>query len=199
MLNNIMIMKRLNLLWVCVLMVVLLLSCEETSIPKPRGYLRAEMPEKKYQTFETKDFSFNILDACTYDINKNNESWIKLHYPQLDADILFTYFDKADIYKLSEETRKNALEHLIKADDIQTLPFAIPERQLYGTIYSIEGNTATSTVFQFNDSISQFIHGIVYFNTVPNYDSLKPSIFFIRRDIQNFIETFQWKHLADKN
>ena len=75
------------------------------------------------------------------------------------------------------------------------MPFAIPQKNLYGVVYSIEGNAASPVIFQFTDSISQFVHGALYFNSEPNADSLKPVVSYVRQDIEHIIETFEWKNL----
>lgn len=174
------------------LMVFGLFACKENYIPKKKAYFRLNTPEKKYKTISNKDFKLDILESSTFVVKKDDDSWTSIIYPSMKAVIYLTYFNSPDIERLSENARKSAYKHTIRADDIINLQFALPEKHIFGTIYSIEGNAATPVVFYLSDSISQFLHGTVYFNCPPNADSLKPVIHFIRKDIQHIIETFKW-------
>jgi gliding motility-associated lipoprotein GldD len=55
--------------------------------------------------------------------------------------------------------------------------------------------TEAASPFQFylTDSTKNFVRGALYFNTVPNNDSLAPVIDFLKQDIIHMIETFRWK------
>jgi len=174
------------------ILVIFMASCEESYIPKPRAYYRIALPEKEYQTLSTPQFSFEILKSSNFKIKQTDSSWTTVNYPPLNASLYLTFFKNTNIGKLSEDARKSAFKHAIKADDIITMPFAIPENRVFGVIYSIEGNAASPAVFQFTDSIDQFVHGVLYFNCEPNADSLQPSVNFVRQDIEHIIETFKW-------
>ena len=58
----------------------------------------------------------------------------------------------------------------------------------------IEGVEAASP-FQFylTDSVDHFVRGALYFNVVPNNDSLAPVIDYLKDDMRHMIETFEWK------
>ena len=175
-----------------VIITIGLFSCKENYIPKKRAFFRLETPKKEYRTISNQEYKFDILKSSRFIIKKDNKTWTSVLYPSLKASLYLTYFSNPDIEKLSEDARKSAYKHTIRADDIVNLQFAFPDKKLYGTIYSIEGNAATPVVFYFTDSISQFLHGTVYFNCAPNSDSLKPITHFIREDIQHIIESFEW-------
>ncbi len=168
--------------------------CEDPKIPKPRGYFRIPMPEKAYQTIEGPQYTVELLKSSKLEINPDDKNWSTIQYPQLKASIYLTYFKNKDLGTLAEDARQSAFKHSIKADDIIGMPFALPEHKVYGMIYSIEGNAASPAIFQITDSVDQFVHGALYFNCEPNADSLKPLIYFVRQDIQHFIETFRWSN-----
>ena len=173
-------------------------SCEESYIPKPRGYYRLALPKKEYKEVQAPQFSLEILKSCNFKIKESDSTWTTIDYPPLNASLYLTFFHNNDIAKLTEDARKSAYKHAIKADEIINMPFAIPEKHLYGMIYSIEGNAASPVIFQFTDSLSQFLHGAVYFNSEPNADSLKPVVAFVRQDIEHIIETFKWNATTEK-
>src|SRR4030042_2647426 len=88
-----------------------------------------------------------------------------------------------------EDIRTLAYKHIIKADDIIDRPFYVPDRHVYGIMYDIRGNTASSLSFFATDSIHNFISGSLYFSVPPNIDSLAPAISFFKEDIMHLIET----------
>lgn len=183
----------MNKILTILILLFLITACEESYIPKPRGYYRIALPQKSYTQAEAPNYKFEILESSNISIKKGNNSWVTVNYPQLKAALYLTYYHDTNIEKLTEDARKSAYKHAIRADDIVNMPFAIPDKNLYGVVYSIEGNAATPVIFQFTDSISQFVHGAMYFNAESNADSLKPVTAFIRRDIEHIIETFEWK------
>ena len=79
-----------------------------------------------------------------------------------------------------EESRKFAYDHTIKADAINEKIYINPSQKVYGTIYYIQGNAASSIQFFLTDSTKHFLRGALYFNETPNIDSLQPVIDFIR-------------------
>jgi hypothetical protein len=42
------------------------------------------------------------------------------------------------------------------------------------------------------------MRGALYFNVVPNIDSLKVVVDFLRKDIVHMIKTFEWKGIETK-
>ncbi len=98
-----------------------------------------------------------------------------------------------DLTYYSEDVRKIVYKHIVKADDIIEAPVYLPESDVYGFIYSIEGNTASSVNFYITDSVSGFLNGSLYFNVQPNIDSLAPSIKFFKKDIIHLINSFEWE------
>jgi len=85
-------------------------------------------------------------------------------------------------------------KHAPKALGIRESVVIDDERRVYGMVYGIEGRDAASP-FQFylTDSTDHFIRGSLYFNVVPNNDSLEPVIEFIIQDIDEMIKTLSWK------
>ena len=43
------------------------------------------------------------------------------------------------------------------------------------------------------DGTRNFVRGALYFNFLPNNDSMQPVIDYIREDIDQMINTFEWK------
>jgi gliding motility-associated lipoprotein GldD len=65
---------------------------------------------------------------------------------------------------------------------------------VFGLVYEISGSDAASTYqFYLTDSTKNFVRGALYFDLVPNNDSLAPVIDFLKKDVEHMITTFRWK------
>jgi gliding motility-associated lipoprotein GldD len=81
----------------------------------------------------------------------------------------------------------------VKASDIQERLIINDSVNVYGLVYFLEGNAASSLQFYLTDSTNHFVRGALYFDAKPNPDSLAPVQNFIQEDILNMIESFRWK------
>ena len=174
------------------------LSCKKNYTPKPRGYFRIDLPEKEYQKYETNcpySFNYPIYATINPDIrNENERCWINIDFNSIGGRLHISYKDVNDnLSQILEDSRKLAYKHSIKADAIHEQVFIKPERKVYGILYEIEGNAASSVQFFLTDSTKHYLRGALYFNAEPNKDSLAPIIKFIKDDIIVLIESFEWK------
>lgn len=181
------------------LITIFFAACESDNYtPKPTGYFRIELPKKLYQK-ATIDcpFEFEIPNYATITTNKNHPDkpcWFDINFTDLNASIYMSYKPvNNNINDYLEDSRTLAFKHTVKAFDIEQNTISFPERNVYGLVYEIEGNTASSYQFHLTDSTNHFIRGSLYFNNVPNQDSIAPVLEFIKKDVQHFIETFEWK------
>lgn len=187
--------------WISSLIIISLLvivSCKQAPTPKPRGYFRIDFPEKQYQVYDsTCPFSFeypaygriekvniNIVEPC----------WFNISFPEFHAKIHVTYKELDNNLALHiEDIRTLVYKHIVKADDIVEHLVMGPEAGVYGIIYSLKGNTASSTTFFVTDSTNHFLSGSLYFSSIPNKDSLAPAIQFFQEDIVHLTKTLTWK------
>lgn len=103
----------------------------------------------------------------------------------------FTHLDS--LAKLINISNDKVDGHKIKADKILDQNFINTKDKVYGTFFTIKGNVATNFQFYLTDSISQFVRGEVMFNFAPNYDSLRPTLDYLREDLDQFVSSFKWK------
>ncbi|MDA3954836.1 MAG: gliding motility lipoprotein GldD [Bacteroidales bacterium] len=193
--------KRSILTYLCVFVIlglIILSGCKKKYTPKPRGYFRIDLPEKKYQKL-IGDFPF-VFDYSQFALIKNDSStssgkyWINIEYPEINGKIHISYLEiKNNLNQILEDTRKLAYKHSIKADAINERMFIKPEKKVYGILYEIQGNAASSMQFFLTDSINHYLRGALYFNVEPNKDSLAPILNFVKADITFLIESFEWK------
>lgn len=192
--------KRLALTALCVCALAFA-ACEHHYMPKPRGYFRIDFPEKKYvmlDTIERYSFEYPVYAEITNDMNSPWErNWINVEFRSFRGTLFISHKDEYVKDSLSvylNDTYMMMSKHLSKANGVFDSLIYNPEKRVYGLLYSIEGRGVASPVqFYLTDSTDNFVRGALYFNMIPNNDSLAPVIAFIRGDINHMIETFEWK------
>lgn len=183
-----------------IVMIIMTFSagCRESYTPKPESYFRIDFPEKEYIYYKSEcNYSFDcpVYGKITpYQGQGDEPCWINIEFPGYKGKIHITYKTlHNDLNTHVEDIRTLAYKHSIKADDILEETFSFPEREVYGMIYDIKGNTASSMSFFVTDSTDNFLSGSLYFSVIPNKDSLAPVIGFFTEDIRHMIETFHWE------
>lgn len=172
-------------------------ACEgkKNYVPKPSTYLELNLPERSYDLF---------FDSCGYSFNKPSYFNVKnvngqpcnrdvdlsslngtLHLSRIDLDTSLAVYVNYAIDKVEE--------HKVKATAIYDSTFIRNDDRVFGTFFELQGNVASPFQFYLTDSTSRFISGVVYFNTRPNYDSIKPSLDFLKKDIFELMNTLEWK------
>ena len=188
-----------NILFVLSFLFLLLaLSCKKEYIPKPRGYFRIGFPEKAYIKIDSVAlpyrFEIPVYSKIVADDERMAEPyWVNLKIPQHKAEVHLSYKTvDNNLLKLTEDARTLAYKHSIKADAIDERVFINSEKKIYGTIYLIDGNSASPLQFYITDSTKHFLRGALYISEVPNIDSIRPVIQFLTPDVIHLIETTEW-------
>ncbi|MEI6047744.1 MAG: gliding motility lipoprotein GldD [Bacteroidota bacterium] len=180
-------------------------GCRDVSVPKPKGHFRIDLPERQYLLFNDQpakisnmplSFEYPAYGQLSFQVENSTKSgWFNIEFPTYRAKIYLTYKDvKNDLDSLLEQTYKiNVKYHITKADAINEQVINNREDKIYGILYDLKGNTASSVQFYVTDSIHHYLRGSLYFSAEPNSDSLAPVIEFFREDIIHLIETLKWK------
>ncbi len=174
-------------------------SCRQDYAPKPRGYFRIDLPEKEYVRFDSVypySFEYPVYARIVPDTRSSSEPyWLNIDYPQFQGRLHISYKPvRGNLIEYLEDARTFVVKHIPKADAINDSLIYRPEDHVYGLIYYIGGaNAASPCQFFVTDSASHFLRGALYFNTVPNNDSLAPVIGLVQSDIRHMIATFRWK------
>jgi gliding motility-associated lipoprotein GldD len=185
---------------------VFLLSCDDDETvysPKPRGYPRIIFPEKQYRLFDTTcsyKFEVPVYTKISADRYKNAEPcWYNIEFPAFRATVHLSYKNvNNDITKYIDDSHNFANKHQVKATGLDETVVLRDSARVYGLLFDISGNTASSVQFYLTDSTKHFLRGSLYFNCVPNIDSLKIVVDFIRQDILHLINTAQWKNAPEE-
>lgn len=177
--------------------------------PKPRGYFRIIFPEKAYQQYNSQypfTFVYPKYAVIEKDTNvaperkdkklANMKYLLNMQFPQFNGTLHLSYesiTSKKVFDQLTEDARKFAFNHAVKATAIDQAIIHNPERKVYGVYYSIDGNAASSIQFFITDSVKNYMRGALYFNSTPRLDSIQPVLKFVKKDIDTMIKTFKWK------
>lgn len=148
--NQPLISKRI-LLSIC-LMTIISIGCQRNYTPKPRGYFRISLPEKEYQSFDTTfpyKFDYPTYAKIANDSSNNAEAyWVNLEFPQFNGKVHMSYKTiHNNLFELLEDSRSLAYKHTIKADAINEKLFFDETKNVFGILYNIEGDAASSVQF----------------------------------------------------
>ncbi len=173
---------------------ITLISCFENNLPKPKAYLNLEYSSPQYH---------EVLNSCgfKYQINKEailenheEECWDNIKYPKMKATIYLSYF-KVDnnINSLIDDAYQMPMKHVNRAIEIPEKIYFDQKNKIFGSLFRVEGNTASQLQFFLTDSIRNFLVGSLYFYSKPNYDSLMPAARYIEDDMLHLMETLKWE------
>jgi gliding motility-associated lipoprotein GldD len=174
-------------------------SGDETVTHNPRGYFRIDLPEKKYVQYQNDSFpySFQYPSYATIEPYKgkiNEKYFLNINFNKLKAKLHLSYKTvNNNLPQFLEESRGMAMQHQVKASALKENLVINLNSKVYGLIYELGGNTASSLQFYITDSTKNFMRGALYFFAHPNADSVAPVYDFIRTDIYHIIETFKWE------
>jgi gliding motility-associated lipoprotein GldD len=174
-------------------------ACEDDSTPRPKGYLRIALPEKKYRLYDS--LCPYTFDLPVYAQLRNSTSqmaepcWADIVYSSLHGTLHLSYKKvEGNLPKLLDDTRKLTNKHIPKASAIRKRIIENKEKRVYGLFIEIDGSGVASPVqFYLTDSTKHFVRGALYFNASPNADSLAPVIEFVKQDLDQMVKSFSWK------
>lgn len=191
-------MKKLNSILSLLVALLFIAGCTETYSPKPKGYVRIDLPEHSYLSFDSTfpySFEYPVYTNLSPDpFSPDEPYWLNIDYPQFRGHIHLSYKEiDGNLPEYLEDSRRFVMKHIPKASSINDSLLYDPEKDKYGLIYNIEGmGTASPCQFFLTDSTTHFLRGALYFEVAPNNDSLGPVISFIRKDIVHLLNTFEW-------
>ena len=177
---------------------LILMACNEMPTPKPIGYYRIDLPEKEYSYTDSLPFPFQFELPQYARINlertKQDSRFLNIDFPRYGARIHMSYIKvDSNLPTLLDDARTLVYKHLEKAQDISEVSIYKEDKRVFGVFYTLDGNTASGSQFYMTDSSNHFVRGALYFNVVPNFDSIAPVQTFIEQDMEHLIESLTWK------
>lgn len=187
------------LLLLPILFSFLFTSCDDEFIPKPKGYFRIALPEKKYQEYNPAGcpYSFELptYASVTPDPSPLAEPcWVNVEFPAFKGTLYLSYKPlRGDLRKFIEDCRALSMKHIPKASGIEEEDINNSADRVFGTYYYVKGNAASSVQFFVTDSTRHALRGSLYFYAIPNPDSIAPVLEFLNQDVRHMVKTFHWK------
>lgn len=183
---------------ILIMLVALLSGCREAFVPRPYGYFRIALPEPTYHTYTPEGMPYTCLlsDAAVAQLHarEGEHGWLDITYPSLNVKIHCSYKPVTNnLGDLGRDAQEFVYKHSGIASAIPEQGFEAPEAHVYGVLYELRGNTASPCQFYVTDSLHHFFRGAVYFNCVPNQDSLAPVTDFMIQETRHLIESIQWQ------
>ncbi len=201
--------------------IILAINCNSTYTSKPKGYFKADFPDRKYVQFEKEGFPYSfeypayaniVKDSSYFDSSLDNPYWVNVDFPSFHGKIFISYktIGGSSVFKIKTPTGykdslgKNTFQNLINdsykltfKNDVKA--YSIEDSVMHttnnitGIFFKVGGSVATSKQFLLTDSVKHFLRGALYFDVTPNEDSLAPVNAFLLEDLKHLINTLQWK------
>lgn len=188
----------------CVLLgalVFLMTACRENHTPKPRCFMRIDLPQKAYRSFDTAGYpaSFRMPVYAKFvpvpqTSGKKNMLWADIVFPGLNAAVYCSFVRNPNLDSCIMNTLFFIQRHMSKATGVDEWEINVPEQRKYGYLYHIKGSDVASPYqFYLTDSNRYFVRGSFSISCTPNNDSLAPVIRFIKTDLDTLLESWRWR------
>ena len=170
-----------------------------TSVPKPHGYFRIELPKQEYRLYESVcPMNLEVSTAAQIEVFRDRQSadscWFNIYYPRYNARVHCTYISVGNrLNDLIDDAYGFAAKHEMKATALRRTLVSDTLRHVHGILYDIEGDAASNVQFFLTDSSQHFLRGALYFFNPPNPDSIAPVLQFVRGDIDHIAQTLEWR------
>lgn len=174
------------------------LSCTEYT-PKPRGYFRIEPDAPRYVSLplDSLPYTFKVSQQVIVELPPADSlaGWINLSYPLLGVKIYCSYLPvtSSTLFAVEKECRMLVSRGAKHVTAIREQAYSNPEERVYGSVFFLDGESASPVQFMLTDSVTNFFRGALYYDCIPNADSLAPVTHYLREDIIELIQSFSWK------
>ena len=153
--------------------------------------------EPNYLIYKSQNSKINFLyNSSSSSIESISERTINLDYKKLGMNLDLSFDELNDETELTNYLRDFNL--LLDAHTKRSNGFLIKEFEnrnysTYGKLYEFRGDVASPIQFFLTDSINNFIHGSLNMTVKSKYDSIYPSVQYIKNDILVFFESINLK------
>ena len=137
-------------------------GCRRVPVPKPYGYVRLTMPDTCYADAVPAGYPYRFDVSCNAEVlpvrgEHGERYWIDLHYPALNATVHCSYQPvQGNLRELTDDAIRFVYRHASHASSIPERGYENTETRVYGVLFDLEGNTASSMQFFVTDSLHHF-------------------------------------------
>ncbi len=187
-------------IFLCLINLILFSCSEHEPVPKPPTYLNINFPEHTY-SFVRGDCPYEFKLATLFNYRTIDQANKNYCIQEIDLGLLngtlFLYYiaipSKDSLPEIINIANDRVDEHKIKADKIEFEQIIDAKNRVFGTFFELKGNVATNFQFYLTDSSQNFVRGEVLLNCRPNYDSLRPTLDYLKVDLLEMVYNFKWK------
>lgn len=176
---------------------LLLGSCRPEPVPKPKGYLRIDLPEQTHVPWQQAGLMSAELPSYARMVERKRSSemrWFDLRFPGQRATVHLTWTAvNGRLTQLVEDAHTFKDQHAPMATGMHSERVLRDSVRVFGNLFEVNGDVASPMLFYLTDSTSNFLYGVLYFDTRPNADSLAPVTARIRSDIRHLAATLRWE------
>ncbi len=178
------------------ILALLFTACADDPLPKPKGWLRLDLPEQHYENWEGDAPFVAEVPAYAVLVPRNatgGAKWFDMRFAKQRATVHMTWSAvNGDLPQLIEDAHTFKKQHEAKASRIGSERLLRDSARVFGTLFDVEGDVASPMVFYLTDSTNNFLYGALYFDVRPNADSLAPVTERLRADVRHFAATLRW-------
>jgi len=187
----------IKLFFIC----IIFSSCNDPApVPKPPTYLNINFPDHTY-SYVKGDCPYEFKLSSLYNYKTIENSKLNSCIQEIDLGplkgSLYLYYialpSKDSLAEIINFANDKVDEHKIIADKIEYVQIIDPKNRVFGTFFELKGNVATNFQFYLTDSSQNFVRGEVLLNCRPNYDSLRPSLDYLKVDLLEMVHNFKWR------
>ena len=173
-------------------------SCNESNyLPREKGFLRLEFEKPTYDTFSNESSGLNFIynDAySTFEIVSDEK--IVLGYKDIKISIVLSDVELENLSSLEESLQNFYMflePHRKKSNQISIKEFTSADNNRFAKVFEMRGPVASPLQFYVTDSTNHFLFGSMNIMEKSDYDSIYPSIMYVKNDIFSIIESVNWE------
>jgi gliding motility-associated lipoprotein GldD len=173
-------------------------SCDETSyLPREKAFLRLEFEKPMYGTFSSESSKLNfIYNNASASFEIISEEKTVLRYKHIKIDILLSNIQLENTSSFEESLQNFYMflePHRKKSNQISVKEFISADNKRFAKVFEMRGPVASPLQFYVTDSINNFLFGSMNLIQKSDYDSIYPSVMYVKNDIFSIIESVNWE------
>ena len=172
-------------------------SCDESNyLPREKGFLRLEFEKPTYNTFSDESSALNFIYNDAYSsFEIVSDEKIALRYKEIKISIVLSDVKLENISSFEESIQNFYMflePHRKKSNQISIKEFTSADNKRFAKVIEMRGQVASPLQFYVTDSINHFLFGSMNIMEKSDYDSIYPSVMYVKNDIFSIIESVNW-------